>query len=122
MSDKQVLVKENEAAKVEEAKPLFWATPQVDIYENQDEVVLIADLPGVAESDLQLQVERGVLTLEATAAADSTKQQGFYRQFSLSERINGEAGNAALKDGVLTLRLPKAEEAKPKKIAVKTLH
>ena len=114
MSDKQMMTQENQVA--EETKPLFWATPQVDIYESQEELVLIADLPGVNETDLQLEVERGVLTLEATAApAEDGRAKGFYRQFKLSDQINGDAGNASLQDGVLTLRLPKAEEAKPKK-------
>jgi HSP20 family molecular chaperone IbpA len=98
-------------------------TPDVDIYETEQELVLLADLPGVIEQDLQLEVERGILTLEAQqTAVEGTARKAFYRQFKLSERIDSVAGAAELKDGVLTLRLPKTEAAKPKKIAVKTLH
>lgn len=97
--------------------------PAVDIYETQDELVLLADLPGVDESSLQLEVSRGVLTLEGEVPdAAEAKQHGYYRQFTLSDRIDADAGKAIMKDGVLTLRLPKSEAAKPKKIAVRTLH
>ena len=121
MSDKQMVSREN--GEMEQAKPVVWSTPPVDIYETDDELVLTADLPGVADNGLQLEVSRGVLTLEAEVqAADNGKQRGYYRQFKLSERIDADAGEAALKDGVLTLRLPKSEAAKPRRIAVKTLH
>jgi HSP20 family molecular chaperone IbpA len=124
MTDKQMMTQDkSEVAHVEQAKPLFWTTPAVDIFENQDELVLLADLPGVTDSDLQIQVSRGVLTLEAEVKSEQNdRNQGYYRQFRLSDRIDADAGNAALKDGVLTLRLPKSEAAKPKKIAVKMLH
>ena len=124
MNNKQVMAQEqNQGNKVELGKSIFRLTPVVDIYETAAELVVMADLPGVAESGLQLEVSRGVLTLEAEIqAAENEQQRGFYRQFRLSERIDADAGNAALKDGVLTLRLPKIEAAKPKKIAVKTLH
>ncbi len=82
-----------------------------------------ADLPGVEDAGLDLQVSRGVLTLEAVLEKQAEgRQKGFYRQFKLSDRIDADAGDAALKDGVLTLRLPKSEQAKPKRIAVQTLH
>ena len=124
MSEKQMISRDNgETHKIEQAKPVFWATPQVDIYETAEELVVMADLPGVEERGLQLEVSRGVLTLEAEVqAAENEKQHGYYRQFQLSDRIDADAGSAALKDGVLTLRLPKSEAARPKKIAVKMLH
>ena len=122
MSDKQMINNE-EQQKVERALPVQYLTPEVDIYETEHELVLLANLPGAEEQDLQLEVKRGVLTLEAEQAAiEGAARKAYYRQFKLSERINADAGSAELKDGVLTLRLPKAEEAKPKKIAVKTLH
>jgi len=100
-----------------------WVTPLVDLYEDNDGLVLQADLPGVGEADLKLQVSRGVLTLEATLSKeDDSMERGYYRQFRLSDRIDAAAGEAALKDGVLTLRLPKSAAEKPRQIAVKTLH
>jgi HSP20 family molecular chaperone IbpA len=100
-----------------------WTTPAVDLYEDNDDLILRADLPGVDETDLQLQVSRGVLTLEAALPTeDDNMERGYYRQFRLSDRIDADAGEAALKDGVLTLRLPKNAAEKPRQIAVKTLH
>jgi HSP20 family protein len=124
MSEKQVVSQENGLRKnIEKADSTFRMTPAVDIYETANELVLTADLPGVAKEGLQLEVSRGVLTLEGEIqAADNQKQRSYYRQFTLSERIDADAGDAALKDGVLTLRLPKSEAARPKKIEVKTLH
>src|SRR6056297_2595690 len=99
-----------------------WTTPAIDLYEDSDDLIRQADLPGVAETDLQLQVSRGVLTLEATLPhEDDSMERGYYRQFRLSDRIDADAGEAALKDGVLTLRLPKSAAEKPRQIAVKTL-
>lgn len=124
MNEKQVMTQEqNQGNSVAAAKSIFRLTPVVDIYETAAELVVIADLPGAEESGLQLEVSRGVLTLEAEIqAAEKEQQRGFYRQFQFSERIDTDAGNAALKDGVLTLRLPKIEAMKPKKIAINTLH
>ncbi len=124
MSEKQMMAQENGSAQnADQVKVPFRITPAVDIYETADALVLMADLPGVAKQGLQLEVSHGVLTLEGEVqVADNQKQRSYYRQFTLSERINSDAGNAVLKDGVLTLRLPKSALEKPKKIAVKTLH
>jgi len=106
-----------------EKQQIRWLSPAVDIYEVDDALILKADLPGVEDAGLDLQVSRGVLTLEAVLEKQAEgRQKGFYRQFKLSDRIDADAGDAALKDGVLTLRLPKSEQAKPKRIAVQTLH
>lgn len=124
MNDKQMTTQQVEQAHpVEQTAPIVWGTPAVDIYETESELVLLADMPGVVEQGLQLEVSRGVLTLEAErSVAEDGSKYGYYRQFKLSDRIDADAGQAQLKNGVLTLRLPKSEAAKPKKIAVKTLH
>ncbi|MDX2495731.1 MAG: Hsp20/alpha crystallin family protein [Desulfuromusa sp.] len=124
MNEQQVASeKQNQVDKVEPSKSILRLTPAVDIYETEEELVVMADLPGVSESGLGLEVSRGVLTLEAEIkAVENEETCGYYRQFRLSERIDADAGSAALKDGVLTLRLPKRQVEKPKKIAVKTLH
>ena len=124
MKDKQMINQEHETNNnIETKRPIHWLTPNVDIYEVDDNLVLQADLPGVTEAGLDIQVSRRVLTLEAVVETEANqKAQGFYRQFQLSDRIDADAGDAALKDGVLTLRLPKSAEAKPKRIAVQTLH
>lgn len=109
--------------KNEQKKSIMWRSPDVDLYENSDELVLHADLPGVVEEGVQVEVSRGVLTLQAVpVSAETAGRHGYYRQFTLSSWIDADAGTAALEDGVLTLRLPKSEAAKPKRIAVQTLH
>lgn len=124
MNNRNVMAAEkNQGNQTESAKPMFRLTPVVDIYETETELVLLAELPGVEEAGLQLEVSRGVLTLEGEIqAADNEKQCSYHRQFTLSDRIVADAGDAVLKDGILTLKLPKSEMAKPKKIAIKTLH
>lgn len=124
MRDKEMATQPmEEIQKVAQAAPIVWGTPAVDIYETDSDLILLADMPGVTENGLQLEVSRGVLTLEAERqVADDGKKHGYYRQFKLSDRIDADAGQAELKNGVLTLRLPKSEAAKPKKIVVKTLH
>ena len=123
MNENQVMPQKQQEAKIDRANPILRLTPVVDIYETAEELIVMADLPGIEESGLQLEVSRGVLTLEAEIeAAENGRKCGYYRQFKLSDRIDADAGDAALKDGVLTLRLPKVAAAKPKKIVVKTLH
>ncbi len=123
MSEQQKKVLNDEKNKTDQLLPICRFTPAVDLYETETELVLIADMPGVDEQGLQIEANRGMLTLEGEAqSSDGAGKSSYYRQFKLSERINTSAGEASLKDGVLTLRLPKTEEAKPKKIAVKTLH
>ncbi|MDA3902645.1 MAG: Hsp20/alpha crystallin family protein [Desulfuromusa sp.] len=121
MNDKQNMAQEQQQEN--KINPAFRLSPAVDIYETDAELVLLVDLPGVENSGLQLEVSRGVLSLVGEMqATENEKQRSYYRQFRLSERIDADAGHAELKDGVLTLRLPKSEAAKPKKIAIKTLH
>jgi HSP20 family protein len=124
MNEKQMMSEESDVMhKVEQALPVQRFTPAVDIYETDQHMILHAELPGVAEPDLQVEVVRGILTLEAgQATVEGAARKAYYRQFKLSDQIDADAGGAELKDGVLTLRLPKIEAAKPKKIAVKTLH
>lgn len=124
MSDRQMMDSENSSLnKNESTASKKRLTPTVDIYETDAEMVLLADLPGVEEPGLQIEVTRGVLTLEAEQVAAKGKAgAAYFRQFKLSERIDADAGEATLKDGVLTLKLPKSEAAQPKRIAVKTLH
>ncbi len=122
MSDKELMTQNvQDVEHVNQAHPLHWATPAVDIYETVEELVIQADLPGILDNGLKIEVNNGILTLEATQA-EADQNYGFYRQFKISEHVNADAADAALKDGVLTLKLPKSEAAKPKRIEVKTLH
>ena len=104
--------------------------PAVDIYEtDQHEVVLKADLPDMKREDINLTFENGVLTLKGERNLEQeTKRENFQRierrygafsrSFTLPNTVDATRISAAYKDGVLTIRLPQREEAKPKQIAV----
>lgn len=104
-------------------------TPTVDIFERDDTTVIMADMPGVAAGDVDVTLERQVLTLrgkvkpyapEGYRALSSEYRVGDYiRVFTLSDEIDQAKINAAFKNGVLQLELPGSPETKPKKIAVK---
>jgi HSP20 family protein len=104
-----------------------YVTPPVDIYETQEGLVVKADLPGVARDSMDLRVENNLLTIRAKAAHVAPGEPiyreyglvNFFRQFELNERVDQSKISAELNHGVLTLNLPKAEEAKPRKIDVK---
>src|SRR5688572_10660155 len=104
-----------------------YVTPPVDIYEIEEGLVVKADLPGVAKENMDIRVENNLLTIHAKAAhvapGDPVYREyglvNFFRQFELNERVDQSKISAELKHGVLTLNLPKAEEAKPRKIEVK---
>lgn len=104
-----------------------YVTPPVDIYETGEGLVVKADLPGVDKENLDVRVENNLLSIRgrATHAAPGDpiyREYGlinFFRQFELNERVDQSKISADLKNGVLTLNLPKAEEAKPRKIDVR---
>ncbi|HME60747.1 MAG TPA: Hsp20/alpha crystallin family protein [Candidatus Binatia bacterium] len=104
-----------------------YVTPAVDIYETVDGLVVKADLPGVAKDGLDLRVENNLLTIRGRAVhcAQGEMLYGeyqladFFRQFELSDKVDQQKISAELKHGVLTLNLPKAEEAKPRKIEIR---
>lgn len=103
-------------------------TPRVDILETADELLLYADLPGVRPDDLDVRFENGELILHGKCQARNENANfllteygvgDFYRAFSISEAIDASRIDAGLKNGVLTVHLPKTEKARPKRIAVK---
>jgi HSP20 family molecular chaperone IbpA len=104
-----------------------YVSPPVDIYETADDLVLLADLPGVESNDLDVRLEDNMLTINGKAksarADEPTYREyellNFFRQFELSEQIDQGKVSADLKHGVLTLHLPKTEKAKPRQIAVR---
>ncbi len=101
--------------------------PAVDILESEEELTLIADMPGVDKKGLDINLEKGVLTINGDVHMESQGRQilrefspaNYYRQFRLTEHIDADKSHAELKNGVLTLKIPKAESAKPKKIEIK---
>ncbi|TYO98140.1 HSP20 family molecular chaperone IbpA [Geothermobacter ehrlichii] len=107
-----------------------YLTPAVDIFETDEGLTLIADVPGLDKDHLKVDIDQGVLTIEGAAGHDDKGERlfeefavaGYFRQFRLPDSIDPDRTEAELKDGVLTLHLPKAEAARPKKIAIKTVH
>lgn len=100
--------------------------PAVDIFEIPEGLAVVADLPGVDKGEVDVHVENGVLTISGKAK-DQTRGDSlcrefqlvnYFRQFQLSEQVDQEKIRAELKAGVLSVHLPKAEKAKPKKIGV----
>jgi HSP20 family protein len=112
----------------EEASLSAWA-PAVDIYETEHELVVKADLPEVDPKDLDIRVESNILTIRGERKFEKNVNEenylrversygSFARSFTLANTVNAEAIKADYQNGVLTLSIPKREEAKPKQIKV----
>ena len=102
--------------------------PRVDIYETNEEIIAVADMPGVDENSVDITLEKNVLTINGYVEPESPENfeltyaeydvGDYQRSFTLSNEIDMAQIEASVKDGVLHLRLPKAGPAKPKKIQV----
>jgi HSP20 family protein len=112
----------------EESSLSAWA-PSVDIYETEQELVVKADLPAVDPKDLDIRVENNILTIRGERKFEKKVNEenylrversygSFARSFTLANTVNSEAIKADYQNGVLTLTIPKREEAKPKQIKV----
>ncbi len=112
----------------EESNLTAWA-PSVDIYETEQELVVKADLPDVDPKDLDIRVENNILSIRGERKFEKKVNEenylrversygAFARSFTLSNTVNSEAIKAEYNNGVLTLSIPKREEAKPKQIKV----
>ena len=118
------------ATATEATRPGVLLTPPVDIFEDANAITVLADMPGVESADLKIDLHDGVLTI----TGHTTDREGsnevpvareypagtFQRSFTLSEAIDQEQIQATLKHGVLRLRLPKVERAKPRQITIQT--
>ena len=112
----------------EEASTRTWAPP-VDIFENADNIVLKAELPGIDPKDVEIRVEDNTLYLKGDRKFEKeVKEQNYHRversygtftrSFSLPNSVDADKVGASYQDGVLTLTMPKKEEAKPKTIKI----
>ena len=106
------------------------AYPKVNVYEYDDKVGIVAEIPGLDKKQLYVSVEEGVLTIAgdkhsafenegAKVLRRELKQSSFKRQFELGELLDGENIKANFKDGILSVSVPKLEPEKPKKHTVK---
>jgi len=124
----QVQEKRELEKKQESTVPARFYLPNTDIFETEQSLSLIVEMPGVDKNKVDVRVENGVLTIEGRL--DFSKYEGmqpvyteynighYRRSFSLSNKIDQGRISAEMKDGVLTLVLPKPEEAKPRRISV----
>lgn len=121
MSEKSGIVKGlSELSKSWQTKPRR-ARPPVDIYENERELVIFADMPGVDPSNLDVHLDNDELKVGGTQTVN--EEAGlvpllFERSFRVPRAVNPDGVNAVLKGGVLEVRIPKTEKAGPRKIEV----
>jgi len=104
-------------------------SPVVDVVENENEIILVCDLPGVDKNDLDLTITRNVMTIKGekkgreksegdTMFRKETWSGAFQRTISLPESVDPEKINASMRDGVLTVKIAKREEVRPRQISV----
>jgi HSP20 family protein len=128
MTNQELKVRPKQEVAEEQTRAGRAFLPDVDIYETQESLVLKADMPGVDEKSIQVNLKDGVLTVEGTVALDdyqsvspvySEYRVGDYqRRFSVSNEIDVERIRGKMVNGVLHLELPKAEKAKPRQISI----
>lgn len=126
----------NQETRAMETRPQGEATfsqptflPNVDIFETQEELLLLADMPGVSSDRVDLTFEKGQLVLHGRVERRQKEDQrylrseyatgDFYRVFEVSESIDASKISAEMRGGVLRLHLPKAESIKPRRIEIK---
>jgi len=106
------------------------AYPKVNVYEYDDKVGVVAEIPGIDKKNLDVEVEEGIMTIkgnkhgfdedtEATVLRRELKHSAFERKFTLGESLDGDNIKANFKDGLLSIEIPKLEPEKPKKTFVK---
>lgn len=103
-------------------------TPALDLYQNNDNVVAVVELPGMRKEDIDISLHDGMLTIAGERQSSSSEGENterterftgkFRRSITLPTRVDADKVSASYKDGILTVTLPKAEEAKPKKVEV----
>jgi HSP20 family protein len=104
-----------------------YIAPPVDIFETDNALTVVVDLPGVDKDGVDIRAEDDILTIKgkanysppASILREEFSLQGYYRQFQLSDEVDQSKISAESKNGVLTITLPKAEKSKPKQIKVK---
>jgi HSP20 family protein len=123
MSDNKTMT-----ANAVEPDPQRWVLPAVDVFEDETGITLLADMPGVPKDKLELKIEGDALLIEGSVQPSTpdgleaiyaeVRIPRYRRSFSLSRELDTSRVDANLKDGVLTLRIPKQAHAQPRRIAV----
>jgi HSP20 family molecular chaperone IbpA len=130
MSEKDPQKTQNTAV-TERIRNVKTFVPRVDIYETKEALFLIADMPGVDEKTVDVELEKNILTISGRVENGKVKDHSlvfseyevgdYERSFTVSDEIDREKIKAMVKQGVLRLELPKAEKVKPKKIAINSV-
>jgi HSP20 family protein len=131
MSNQEISTRGNDAVtnRNDQADNRAALTPPVDVFEDETGITVTADLPGVRKDDLHIRVDGDTLTLEAPVTLDDAARNvspvytevrapRYRRSFTLSRELDSANIAASLKDGVLNLRVPKLEKARPRRIEV----
>ena len=111
----------------ERVKQRLTAAPRVDVYENANELLIVADVPGATKETVNVQLDKGQLTIEATRGpvpegsplVEEYRLADYTRVFAIPLGIDASKIDAQLSSGVLRLRLPKSEALKPRRIDVR---
>jgi HSP20 family molecular chaperone IbpA len=124
----ELTVKQESDVNEEETRPGRIYVPNVEIRETDDAMLLWADMPGVSQDSVEINLEGGVLSIQGQVQTDDYADLtpayteynvgNFKRSFRLSTAIDAEHIEAKMRSGVLELRLPKAEEARPQRIPI----
>jgi len=125
MSENNALVSEQNQGRAL-GQQLPQVAPEVDIFENEHEILLYADMPGVGKEDIAINIDNGKMTLSGTRriqtnGATAWREFGdveYRRNFAVPQSIDTSKVSAELKDGQLCLHLPKSEAAKPRQIEI----
>ena len=131
MAEKELQLREKRELQTdaEQTRPGLVFTPAVDIFESDQEITLLADMPGVTSDGVTLDLNNDELKITGEVERQGSEKETFllreyeigryHRHFNLSDRIDQGKISASMKDGVLRLVLPKVERAKPRRIEVK---
>jgi HSP20 family protein len=129
MTQQEIAAQEKRAVQGQEkTRAGRFFLPVVDIQEFNDSLKLYADMPGVKQSDVEVTLHGGALTIVGTVSTEAYQKLAplyteynvgnYFRQFELNEDIDAQRINATMRDGVLELTLPKSERARPRRIEV----
>ena len=129
MTEQEIATKEKQQVQGQEkTRAGRFFLPEVDIQELNDSLKLFADMPGVKQSDVEVTLDKGILTIVGTVSTEVYQKLtplyteynvgNYFRQFELNEDIDAQRINASMRDGVLELTLPKSKRARPRRIEV----
>ena len=126
---RDIATQDSTAAERAQRETSFVLVPEADVFEDSNGITLQIDMPGVAKDRLNLQVNQNALVIEGSAQISMPKEMAalhaevrstrYRRSFVLSEELESEKIDASLRDGVLTVRIPKRAELQPRRIDVR---